>query len=96
VSTLNFPIFCDTKEKRQLLRLVSDIYLRTEDPENNRTDFEYIERNTTTAIYAKVEGRITIIVLASIKMSNKEIKAAADKILKRVEEDELQYFITKY
>lgn len=93
---MNFPIFCNTKEKRQLLRLVSDVYLHTEGSDESRKEFECIRRNATDAIYAKVEENKTIIAVANIKVPNKEIKAAADKVLRRANDDESQFFIAKY
>ena len=96
ICTLNLPMFCNTKEKRRILKMITDAYLKTEEVAANRADFEYIERNETEAIYLSVGDNKTIIMISSANLNNKELMVAKDKIRKKMEVDEALFFISKY
>ena len=96
ICTINFPIFCNSTESRKLLKMISNVYLRTEEPGTDKAGFEQVERTSTNVIYTIVTEKQTIIMLSSIKLTNKEIEIAGNLILKNIEADKSQFFITKY
>jgi len=96
---MNIPMFSNTKEKKKLLKSLLDAYYKSEEPPAQKMpEFEYIERTETDIILvsrSQADNK-TFVIMGGGNMKDKEIIIARDKIRKKMEIDELQFFINKY
>ena len=96
ITSFNLPLIATKKNETSDIKLLEAIYSKSREPYDCPVPFEYIERQQSYAAYVIADEKYTIIVLASIFMSDKDIIAAGNKLKERVTTDEDQFFIRSY
>lgn len=96
ITTLNFPAFARTKLQKHQLRIAEEAFHRSQYPQAQSTECEYIQVYDTEMCVMIKDSRRTVVLVCSNTSEVREIALVAKVVLEMAKSDKEQFFIAKY